>query len=219
MNLRNLTSLFVTLAVVGVLAATGRTQVPAVTDATTIETTKADASSLIKLWPELTQVAARATIEQYGQPDAATDRLLIWTNKEPWQRIIVYRDAVSHSFPMVHQDFLENTVRYRVPEDKVADLLRFDGGLVIDTTRGELSSHCDAEKSNILALNVAHEVATGKRDVADARRFLRDTMMKSMAGKSSPYMEKLMFPIEAEQVSPITGGQEPKPTVPILPAP
>ncbi len=60
-------------------------------------------------------------------------------------------------------------------------------------TRGTLASHCDSEESNTLALNLANEIVTGKRDVASAQDFLKSTLTKSMAGKSSPYTDKLMF--------------------------
>lgn len=152
-----------------------------------------DANTTVDSWPAETKKAAQALIEKYGQPDGVMDHALIWKNKEQWQQVTVYRDAVTHSLPMPHQDFIENTISYKVPESKVSDLIKFDLALVIDGTRGTLASHCDTEKANTLALNLANEIVTGKRTVASAKAFLRDTMMKTMAGKDSPYTEKLMF--------------------------
>jgi hypothetical protein len=152
-----------------------------------------DASSLISSWPAKTRTAAEALIQKYGLPNGMTDRMLVWNDKGQWKEIAVYRDPVKHGKPMPHEDFVQNTVSYTVPEGKVADLIKFDHSLVIDVTRGTLASHCDSEAANTLALNLADEIVTGKRSVASAKDFLKSTLMKSMAGKASPYEEKLMF--------------------------
>jgi len=152
-----------------------------------------DAASAISTWPSSTQKAAKAMIDKYGQPDGITDRMLVWNDKDPWLKVVVYRDAINQGAFMTHDSFLENTVNYKVPLDKVADLIRFDSALVIDETRGTLASSCDTEGCNYLALNLANDIATGKRDVASAKDFFKNTMTKSLSGKSSPEMEKLMF--------------------------
>jgi hypothetical protein len=188
-----------------------------------------DAQSAIASWPVNTKKAAQAMIEKYGQPDGVTDRTLVWYDKEPWQKVAVFREPVKHATPMPHEDFLENTINYKVPENKVADLIRFDQALVIDVTRGTLSSHCDSEGANFLALNLANEIVTGKRDVASAKDFQKGTLTKSMAGKSSPYMDKLMFsasssssmkegtPAEEQSESPAQEREEPKEITPGTP--
>lgn len=152
-----------------------------------------DARTVISSWPDNTKKAAQALIEKYGQPDGVTDRMLVWHDKDQWQKVAVFRDSVKHEAPFPHQDFLENTINYKVPESKIADLIKFDQGLVIDETRGTLASHCDSEEANTLALNLANDIVTGKRSASSARSFMRDTMMKSAAGKSSPYMQRLQF--------------------------
>lgn len=162
-----------------------------------------DASSAIQTWPATTRKAAQAMIEKYGQPDGVTDRMLVWNDKDPWLKVVVYRDAINQGAFMTHDSYLENTVNYKVPLDKVADLIRFDSALVIDETRGTLSSSCDTEGCNYLALNLANDIATGKRDVASAKDFFKNTMTKSLSGKSSPEMEKLMFsPSSGSSASP-----------------
>jgi len=160
-----------------------------------------DASSAIQSWPTTTRKTAQAMIEKYGQPDGVTDRMLVWNDKDPWLKVVVYRDAINQGAFMTHDSFLENTVNYKVPLDKVADLIRFDSALVIDETRGTLASSCDTEGCNYLALNLANDIATGKRDVASAKDFFKNTMTKSLSGKSSPEMEKLMFPTSGSSSS------------------
>src|SRR3569832_91432 len=135
-----------------------------------------DASAAVSTWPTSTRKTAQAMIEKYGQPDSVTDRMLVWNDKDPWLKVVVYRDAINQGSFLTRDSFLENAVAYKVPLDKVADLIRFDSALVIDETRGTLSSSCDTEGCNYLALNLANDIATGKRDVASAKDFFRNTM-------------------------------------------
>ena len=149
--------------------------------------------SVITAWPEKPRTIAHAMIDKYGTPDTFSDRMLVWHDNGAWKRTIVYRDEVEHLFPVKHTDFLEQTVAYKVPVDKVGDLAKFDGSVIVDRTRGELSARCDKEENNRLALNLADEIARGKRTVTEARDFFTKTVETKMAGKSSDYMDSLSF--------------------------
>jgi hypothetical protein len=48
-----------------------------------------------------------------------------------------WRDEDPHKFPQPHNDVLQQTIDYRVPVDKYADLVRFDGSAVAERTKGE----------------------------------------------------------------------------------
>jgi hypothetical protein len=108
-------------------------------------------------------------IEKYGQPDEVTAMRLVWHDNGPWKRTIVTKEETDHAFPMPHKDVLEQVIDYRVPTDKVDDLAKYDGSVIVERTKGELSARCDKEEANYLALNLANDVATGKKSPADAR--------------------------------------------------
>ncbi len=55
-----------------------------------------------------------------------------------------------------------------MPVGKVGDLIAYDGSLVVDHTRGELTAHCDSEAQNTLMLNLANDIVTGQRTVDEA---------------------------------------------------
>jgi hypothetical protein len=152
-----------------------------------------DARQAIMSWPQGAQAAAEAMIDRYGQPDDSTSMMLVWRDKAPFRKIAVMRDPVRHSFPVEHEDVLLQEIDMQVPADKVDDLVKFDGSLLIDRTKGTIASRCDRERNNLLALNLANEIVTGKRDSDSARRFFVDTTAKQLAGRSSSYTEKLMF--------------------------
>ncbi|MFI5349008.1 MAG: hypothetical protein ACHQ2Z_05665 [Elusimicrobiota bacterium] len=160
-------------------------------------TGKKDAKSVIASWPEKTKAAAQALIEKYGQPDMVTNKMLGWQDKDQWSMVGVFRDAVAHNDPVPHEDFIENKISYSVPENKVGDLAKFNHAVVVDQSRGTLAAHCDSEEHNILTLNLANDIVTGKRDVAAARGFQKKTMAETAAGKSSPYTERLLFSVSS----------------------
>lgn len=158
--------------------------------------TSADRSmeTMLAGWPAMPREAAAMLTTKYGQPDLAGDRTLVWYNKGPYVKIALSRDEQPHNFPMPHTDFLTSTVKHNVPADKMDDLYEYDGSVWFHRTRGELSAQCDKEELNNLALNLAHDVAMGKRTVQDARMFYAKTAMEFKAGNmSSPYLTGLTF--------------------------
>ncbi len=161
-------------------------------------TAVASASSMISSWPAKQQETAALMMSKYGQPTVMGDRLLVWYGTGPFLHTILARDGIPHNFPMPHVDYLTQTVKHRAPADKLDDLHEYDGSVWFHRTRGELSAQCDVEEMNYLALNLAHDVMTGKRSATDARGFYARTAMAFKQGdKSSPYVRGIMFPQEA----------------------
>jgi hypothetical protein len=151
------------------------------------------ADDVIAGWPAKPKEAAQATIAKYGQPDGITPEKLMWMNKGPWKAIIVNRREVPHSFPKAHTDLLEGVIDYRVPPDKFDELAQYDGSVIAERTRGTLAARCDKEEMNFLALNLAHDIVTGRKTVAAARKEYADTAMAFMNGEKRPYTQKLQF--------------------------
>ena len=83
--------------------------------------------------------------------------------------------------------------KYGAPAAMYDDLAMYDGSVVLERTSGEMSARCDKESANFLALNLANEIVTGKRTVADSRRIYGAQIMEMKAMRPAPYTEKLMF--------------------------
>ncbi len=144
-------------------------------------------------WPEVSQKAAQSMIQKYGPPAEMTPTMLVWHKNGPWKKTIVYKDPVPHKFPKAHEDVLEQFVSYRVPTDKFDELAQFDGSVIVERTKGVISARCDKEPMNFLALNIAHDVATGKKSVDEAQKAFAEQAMAFMEKKPAPYTEKLQF--------------------------
>jgi hypothetical protein len=148
---------------------------------------------LLADWPEVSRKAGEATIERYGRPTGATASMLIWKDAGPWKATILSKDPIDHQFPMPHQDVLEQVINYRVPPDKFDELARYDGSVIVERTKGTMSARCDKEEMNYLALNLAHDIVTGKRSVEDARAFYAKTAKAFKGGEKHPYTQRLQF--------------------------
>ncbi len=79
-------------------------------------------------------------------------------------------EEVVHDFLTPHTDLFTQWVHYRLPVERASAVLASDGSVLIDRTAGELGARWSREGYTTLALKLAHEIATGRRDAADARR-------------------------------------------------
>jgi hypothetical protein len=84
------------------------------------------------------------------------------------------------------------------------ELARFDGSVLVDRTAGEMGARCDMEAMNILTLNLAHDIITGRRSVEEARAFYAETAAACAMGREAPYAEALLFepPAVSDAVDP-----------------
>lgn len=150
---------------------------------------------IIAAWPDVPREVAQTVMDTYGPPHEATPSRLIWFDNGPWKRTILYRDAVQHDFPMPHPDLLEQFIDYQVSPDMFDELAHYDGSLIVERTKGEMSARCDKEEANFLAINLANDIVTGERSVEEARQFYAETMMAFMDGQSDPYIEGFVFDV------------------------
>ncbi len=147
----------------------------------------------LKSWPKASQMAAEEMMQKYGNPDVMGNDVLVWINKGMWKRIVVNKQETPHNFPVQHTDMLMQSISHKVPLDKYDELAKFDGSVIVNRTQGFLSARCDKEANNILALNLAHDIITGKKSVEQARSDYGKIVMEKMKGGNPEYMQKLLF--------------------------
>jgi hypothetical protein len=146
-------------------------------------------------WPAARQKLAAELIAKYGLPHGSTADELIWGEVHPWKRMVLRRSGTKHNFPRPHEDVLEQTVNYRVPDLKTRDLIRYNGSLVIDRTRGELSAHCDTEAQNTITLNIADDIVNGNRSVDEGLGYHAQLVRAMETHVEESYPRKLKFKI------------------------
>lgn len=152
-------------------------------------------TGMIADWPETPRMAANTMIEKYGAPDGVTSEMIVWHDSGPWTHTIVYREPVQHDFPMPHEDVLEQFIHYDVPPDLFDELAEFDGSVIVERTKGVISARCDKEAANFLAINLAHDIVTGEKSVAEARAEYGEVIQAFMAGDSPEYTAGLTFDV------------------------
>jgi len=147
-------------------------------------------------WPALSVKLAVDLVRKYGLPAEHDGHRLTWYANAPWKETTLLREEAQHNFPQPHKDILLQTVNYRVPPAKVADLLTYNGSLVVDRTRGELSAHCDTEAHNILTLNIANDIVRGDRTLEQALAYHAQVVRGVAIGEPETYPSKLRFAVE-----------------------
>jgi len=151
-------------------------------------------------WPERPKLAVKEMTAKYGAPLEVSSEAMIWHNAGPYKRIMVTKKEIPHDFPAPHMDFLEHTISYNVPIDKIDDLVAYDASMTINKTQGEMSARCDLEGHNILTLNLARDIINGTKTVEQARKSFGENVVADFGGKHPPLVEQLQFTPPTEKV-------------------
>lgn len=144
-------------------------------------------------WHPASREAVQYMTNKYGAPAEVTATMAMWNQTGPWKRTIVYAQEVPHHFPMPHPDVMEQFIDYRMPVSMFDDIAMYDGSVIVERTKGEMSARCDKEGANFLAVNLAHEIAIGKRGVEDARQMYGQQIKMMKAGQMTQYTSGLIF--------------------------
>lgn len=144
-------------------------------------------------WPDSSTRAAKEIISKYGEPSEITSNMLVWRNVAPFKRIIVHKEVYENRFPLLHQEPVEHVVNYRARGDKVDDLWRFNGAIVVDRVKGEISASGFNEDMNILSLNLAHDIMLGRLSADTARIQYGQESMDYLNGKRPNNTQTLTF--------------------------
>ena len=152
-------------------------------------------SGILRNYDPAAQAVAAKLIPIYGQPDEATAMHLLWKGPMPFVSTVLSAKATPHNFPMPHKDVLEQCVEYPVGNaiGKYDDLGAFDGSVTVKRTEGLLCARCDDPAMNMLALNLAHDIITGKKSYRDARTYYVKAAALAKAGKVPKYTAQLSF--------------------------
>lgn len=162
----------------------------------------------LKDWPVDRQVLAAHLVTRYGDPQEITPRSLTWYNNGAWKRTVLYKDGDQHRFPLPHEDVLWQTVNYKVPLNKVVPLMTYDGSILIDRTRGEITAHCDSEEANTLILNIANTIVTGENTVEQALAYHAQVVEGMRIHEPEDFPQKLRFPTPKTNAATADPGEE-----------
>jgi len=150
------------------------------------------AEAVIENWSDYSRLQAAKLMQQYGPPDQVKHAELVWNDKGVWRKIRVW-DVTPYYDSNIGAPDLEQTISYPVLPELRGQLAALSGGLRVSSDGTELSARGVSEESNLLTLNLADEIVLGRRTPEDANRFYKTTLQLSLAGKGSPYTQRLLF--------------------------
>ena len=163
---------------------------------------QAQMERMMATWPKASREAAMFMTTKYGAPAAMTADMAVWGRTGPWKRTVVFAREYAHEFPAHHTDVMQQWVDYKAPPATYDELAAYDGSVVLERTSGEMSARCDKEGANFLAVNLAHDVATGKQTVEGARTMYGEQIAAMKAGRPAPYTERLTFGMMSNTADP-----------------
>src|SRR5690606_22994675 len=135
-------------------------------------------------------------IDYYGGPPEYCQSHLIWHETfDGWKRSILINDKIPHAFPEQHNDYLQQFIDYRAPVEKFSDLAAYDGSVIVDRTRGEISARCGGTSMNFVAINLAHDIVTGRFGVNEARQEYVRLYKAYFNGEKPDYTQSFQFQV------------------------
>lgn len=160
---------------------------------------------VIKDWRENPRKSAERLLEYYGEPDEYSDSQLIWYDTDDgWKRTVMRNQEIPHEFPAPHTDYLEQFIDYQVPIEMYSKLAEFDGSVIVERTKGEMSARCGGTSMNFVAINLAHDIITETLTVEDARKEYARLYKAFQEGEKPPYTQEFQFDIQSNTGDPDT---------------
>lgn len=191
MSLRNSSSAVLAVAIVlGVAGTAVRGQQDSMKSPMMMKVDQAMVDRITASWKAEPKMLATKIIAKYGLPQEASANRLIWMNNGPWKWSELVNEEIQHDFPKPHHDMFKQVIAWKVPADKFDDLAEYDGSILVERTKGELAARCDKEEANFLAINLAHDIISGKRSVSEARKMYTEAVGEM---KHPEYMAGLTF--------------------------
>src|SRR5437016_4667320 len=113
----------------------------------------AEVERIIDEWPAAQKNVAKQMLAKYGMPNEATPYETLLVSEWPVEAHGT-SEVVVHIWPTIHSDFLTQLIDYRVPPEMFSVVAEFDGSILLDRTKGEVSARCDSEATNVLGINM-----------------------------------------------------------------
>ena len=154
------------------------------------------AQATVGHWSQVSELAAKRMMEEYGVPDEVHADHLVWVNNSPWRRTIVSNVRTPYAADGAAEvGVLEQTVAYHSSPKQAIDIAAVDDRVSVNPRAGELSSRSDREEHNFLRLNLADDVAHERLRPEAARDSYSSIVRFEAAGKTSPYLLGLRFSV------------------------
>ncbi len=167
------------------------------------------ARKVIRRWPAASRKVADTLIERYGPPHEVSPSMLIWLYNGNWKRTVIHRNGAAHNVPHPHKDILEQTVDAKVLPADSSEIMKFNGSIIIDRTRGEMTAFCESEQANIFLLNLAHDICIGRKTAQEAKSVLMDSSDFFHSMLPNQYRDSLLFTSTVETNDPDMVTAEP----------
>lgn len=109
----------------------------------------------------------------------------LWKTRGLFTQHLLIDEDVKHCVPRPHHDYFYSSVRFFVPKDKIAQVLKISGSINYDGLKKELTARCGAIGANYATLYLGMLVASGKLTISEVKK--NDMYPRMINGEILPY--------------------------------
>jgi hypothetical protein len=147
----------------------------------------------IRSWPEESRKPASWLIYVHQEPDHVSETELVWERVEPWLRIVATKEFEMRDWPFPHTVSVHSTARYHVPAEHADEIRELDFAVDVDVERGTVQALGPDLPTNLLMLNLVHDVVTGAKTPMEAHCRYTDLTTRPHDGPPPADMMKCRF--------------------------
>jgi hypothetical protein len=133
-------------------------------------------------WPAASRTEALLLAKKYGAPKETEAGRIAWVDASPWKTTVVLEDGPT----------VEQTLAHRFAPEEAERLASFEH-VKVDAEAGTVVVRHASEARNFAAVNLAHEVATGRRTLPQAEARWAAIEKDLANGKTPPEAQRLAF--------------------------
>ena len=141
-----------------------------------------DLSSLDSWEHEDAKSYAEELIEEYGDPDAVTDNMVLWEDNRisEFTKVYVLDESIAHDSPAPHRDFVYSTMEIKVPEDLMEAVAKASESIIVDQLKNEVTARCGDIIANAITLGFVQKLVDGKIKPEDSEKEYKKYILEKM---------------------------------------
>ena len=140
------------------------------------------ASDILQSWEHKDAANyAQELIDDYGEPDVATDNMLLWkAGISEFIQTYVKDESIPHDSPKPHKDFVYSTMEIDIPEDLMEAVAKASESIIVDQLKNEVTARCGDIYANAITLGFVQKLVAGEISPEDATEEYKEHILGRM---------------------------------------
>ena len=112
---------------------------------------------------------AKKLIEDHGEPDVVTGKMVLWEDGiSEFDKVYVKDESIEHDSPKPHRDYVYSTMTIDVPEELMEAVAKASESIIVDQLKNEVTARCGDITANAITLGFVQKLVDGEIKPEDA---------------------------------------------------